>query len=71
MKAELTARLGAYDIVTITKTFPRAFWAVLEKDGQVLLEMVDEGVSFQTRWVSAEVLTRALADGFIRLDAEL
>lgn len=71
MKAELTARLGAYDIVTITKTFPRAFWAVLEKDGQVLLEMVDEGASLQTRWVPSEVLAKAQADGFIRLDMEL
>ena len=55
---ESSMLLGAYGVLRKTAIFPFSFWAVLEQDGQILIE-TDEGI----RWVKAEEIERACQRG--------
>lgn len=60
-------QLGAYEVITKTKVFPRAFWAVMVTGSKVLLEMDGPGGDPVVQWVEAAVLEQAMKKGQVRL----
>lgn len=67
MMAETTNLLGAYEVLRKTPHFPVSFWAVLQDDDRILIEISDDGV----RWVDVKDLERAIALEDVRLEVEL
>lgn len=67
----MAPRLGAYEIARRTKLFPRPFWATMNLEGKVLLEMADGLGGFNVWWVSQKALAEAIVNGDVSYMYEL